>query len=66
VQPLAQHAWLEVLLHQVTTNLFDRMPLAWPKAVQWAQRDEPWVRRAGFTLMAGLAAHDKGAPTAPS
>lgn len=60
-------AWAEAfdswdLCDQATTSLFDRTPLAWPKAVQWAQRDEPWVRRAGFALMAGLAVHDKAAP----
>ena len=49
------------LCDQATTSLFDRAPLAWPKAIQWAQRDEPWVKRAAFSLMAGLAVHDKAA-----
>lgn len=35
--------------------------LARPKAMEWARRDEPWVKRAGFALMAGLAVHDKAA-----
>ena len=59
-------AWAEAfdswdLCDQATTSLFDRTPLAWPKAVEWARRDEAWVKRAGFALMAGLAVHDKAA-----
>jgi 3-methyladenine DNA glycosylase AlkD len=47
------------LCDQAATGLFDLTSLAWPEAVQWAQRDELWVKRAGFALMAGLAVHDK-------
>lgn len=47
---------------QATTSLFDQTPFAWRKARQWARREEEWVRRAGFALMAGLAVHDKAAP----
>jgi 3-methyladenine DNA glycosylase AlkD len=46
---------------QATGSLFDRTNYAWSKAVAWAARDEEWVRRAGFALMAGLAVHDKAA-----
>lgn len=46
---------------QATTGLFDLTKYAWPKAVEWAGRDEMWVKRGGFTLMAGLAVHDKSA-----
>jgi 3-methyladenine DNA glycosylase AlkD len=46
---------------QATTSLFDLTPHAWPKAVEWADHDEEWIRRAGFALMAGLAVHDKTA-----
>lgn len=42
---------------QVCANLFDRTPHAWQKAVAWTARDEEFVKRAGFTLMAGLAVH---------
>lgn len=49
------------LCDQATTSLFDRTAHAWPKAVEWAARDESWIRRAGFSLMAGLAVHDKAA-----
>ena len=37
-------------------NLFDRTPFAWPKAIEWAGRDEEFVKRAGFAMMAALAA----------
>lgn len=47
---------------QVCSNLFSRSSLAWRKAGQWARRDEEFVRRAGFVLMAALAVHDKGSP----
>jgi len=46
------------LCDQAATSLFDRTSVAWPKAVEWAARDEPWVRRAAFAMMAGLAVHD--------
>lgn len=47
---------------QVCSNLFDKTPFAYDKAYEWAERDEEFVRRAGFTLMAALAVHDKAAP----
>jgi 3-methyladenine DNA glycosylase AlkD len=46
---------------QVCSNLFDRSPLAWVKAVEWSGRSEEFVKRAGFVLMAALATHDKKA-----
>jgi 3-methyladenine DNA glycosylase AlkD len=49
---------------QATTSLFDLTPHAWTKAVAWARRDDEWVRRGGFTLMAGLAVHDEAAADA--
>lgn len=49
---------------QVCSNLFDRTPFAYDKARAWAGRPETFVRRAGFTLMACLAVHDKAAPDA--
>ena len=42
--------------------LFDRTPYAWDKAVEWTARDEEYVKRAGFVLVAALAVHDKKAP----
>ena len=42
-------------------NLFFRTPYAYSKAMAWSERDEEYVRRAGFTMMAVLAIHDKKA-----
>lgn len=42
-------------------NLFDRTPYARDKASQWSEREEEYVKRAGFVLMATLAVHDKKA-----
>ena len=47
---------------QVCGNLFDRTPFAYDKAIEWARRDEQFVKRAGFALMAWLPVHDKKAP----
>jgi len=47
---------------QVCGNLFDRTPLAYEKAIEWSGRDEEFVKRAGFALMAWLPVHDKKAP----
>jgi 3-methyladenine DNA glycosylase AlkD len=46
---------------QVTTNLFDISPYAHLKAIEWAGRDEEYVKRAAFALMAGMAVHNKTA-----
>jgi 3-methyladenine DNA glycosylase AlkD len=42
-------------------NLYDKTPYACRKAMQWSRREEEFVKRAGFALMAALAVHDKGA-----
>jgi 3-methyladenine DNA glycosylase AlkD len=47
------------LCDQVCQNLFRYAPAAWTKAAQWTTRPEVFVRRAGFTLMAGLAVAEK-------
>ncbi|HUI30431.1 MAG TPA: DNA alkylation repair protein [Candidatus Acidoferrales bacterium] len=44
---------------QVCSNLFDRTAFAIKKADRWAKREEEFVKRAGFVLMAALAVHDK-------
>ncbi len=49
---------------QVVSNLFDRTPWAYSKAMDWSEREEEFVKRAGFVLMASLAVHDKKAPDA--
>lgn len=43
------------------SSLFDKTPFAWTKAVEWSSRDEEFVKRAGFAMMATLAVHDKKA-----
>ena len=45
--------------------LFDKSPLAWDKAPQWARSPREFVKRTGFALMACLALHDKSAPDKP-
>jgi 3-methyladenine DNA glycosylase AlkD len=45
----------------VCLHLFDRTPFAHEKAVEWAAREEEFVKRAAFALMACLAVHDKRA-----
>jgi 3-methyladenine DNA glycosylase AlkD len=47
---------------QCCGNLFDKTPWAYQKAVEWSARQETFVKRAGFALMAYLAIHDKKAP----
>lgn len=47
---------------QVCLNLFDKSPLAWRKVGEWAEREEKFVRRAAYALIACLAWHDKTAP----
>src|SRR5438094_9681975 len=42
-------------------NLFDKTRFAWRKAKEFARRDEEFVKRLGFAMMAALAAHDKQA-----
>ena len=42
-------------------HLFCRTPFAYEKAVEWAGKKPEFVKRAGFSLMAYLAVHDKKA-----
>lgn len=49
------------LCDQCCMNLFDKLPIAWKKAVDWPKRKEEFVRRAGFSLMACLAWNDRRA-----
>lgn len=46
---------------QVCMNLFDKTPLVWEKIRAWSQREEEFVRRAAFALIAATAWHDKQA-----
>lgn len=42
--------------------LWDKSPHAWPKIREWARRDEEFVKRAAFAMLASLTVHDKEAP----
>jgi 3-methyladenine DNA glycosylase AlkD len=42
-------------------NLFDKTRLAWKKILEWSGRDEEFVKRAAFALIACLAWHNKAA-----
>ncbi|MFA5878282.1 MAG: DNA alkylation repair protein [Candidatus Staskawiczbacteria bacterium] len=44
---------------QCCMNLFCKTPFAWKKAQEWVGKEEEFVRRAGFALVAALAVHDK-------
>jgi len=46
---------------QVCNNLFRKTEFAENKAIEWSERQEEFVKRAGFVLMACLAVHDKQA-----
>jgi 3-methyladenine DNA glycosylase AlkD len=47
---------------QLCMNLLWITPFAYNKCFEWASRDEEFVKRAGFALMAHLAWRDKDAP----
>jgi 3-methyladenine DNA glycosylase AlkD len=49
---------------QTCMNCFEKTALAYAKAVEWSRRDEEFVKRAGFVLMARLAVSDKSAADA--
>jgi len=46
---------------QCCMNLFDKVPLAWKKIIDWSEREEAFVKRTAFALIACLAWHDKKA-----
>lgn len=50
------------LCDQVNMNLFDKTQFAFKKAVEWTKRKPEFEKRAGFSLMACLAWHNKGSP----
>ncbi len=49
------------LCDQCCSNLFDKTTFAYQKAVEWSSRQEEYVKRAGYVMMATLAVHDKKA-----
>jgi 3-methyladenine DNA glycosylase AlkD len=66
VDPDQMDAWTAAfnswdLCDQVLMNLFEKTEWRWTKAVAWAGRNEEFVKRAGYALMARLAVSDKRA-----
>lgn len=66
VTPAGMDAWCgDVdswgIVDTVCFTLWDRSPHAWTKTKQWTRRKPEFEKRAGFVLMACLAAHDKRA-----
>lgn len=46
---------------QVCMNLFEKTPLAWKKIVDWSKREEEFIKRTAYGLLACLAWHNKTA-----
>ena len=46
---------------QCCLNLFEKTEFAYQKCIQWSSREEEFVKRAGYVLMARLAVSDKKA-----
>jgi 3-methyladenine DNA glycosylase AlkD len=46
---------------QTCMNLFEKTPLAWRKITEWSQRNEEFVKRTAYGLIACIAWHDKKA-----
>lgn len=49
------------LCDQCCMNLFDKTVDAYDKAAEWCYREEEFVKRAGFVIMAAMAVHNKKA-----
>lgn len=49
------------LCDQVCLNLFDKTPFAYKKVNEWSKREEEFVKRTAFALIAVIAFHDKEA-----
>lgn len=64
VTPKQMDAWAKDFDNWATVDgtcsyLFCRTPFAYEKAVEWAGKKPEFIKRAGFSLMAYLAVHDK-------
>jgi len=46
---------------QVCMNLFENSPFAWKKILDWSEREEEFVKRSAFALVACIAWHKKDA-----
>ncbi len=67
VTPQQMEAWCADFDNWATVDgacsyLFCRTPYAYEKAFEWAEREPEFEKRAGFSMMAYLAVHDKKAP----
>ena len=67
--PALMDAWCRDFDNWGTTDtvcfkLFDRSPHAWKMVPRWIKQKGEFQKRAGFVMMACLAAHDKTAPDA--
>lgn len=67
VTPKQMDEWVKDFDNWATVDgacgyLFCRTAFAYDKAVEWAERKPEFEKRAGFSLMAYLAVHDKKAP----
>ena len=47
------------IVDQVCGNLFDKTKFAYKKIFEFSEREEEFVKRTAFTLMAALSVHDK-------
>ncbi len=66
VTPEQMEAWVKDfdswdICDGVCGNLFDKTPYSRQKAEEWCVREEEFVRRAGFAMIAWMAVHDKKA-----
>jgi 3-methyladenine DNA glycosylase AlkD len=64
VMPKQMDAWAKDFDNWATVDgtcsyLFCRTPFAYEKAIEWAGKKPEFIKRAGFSLMAYLAVHDK-------
>lgn len=69
VTPAEMDAWCKDFDNWGTVDtacftLFDRSPHGWTMASKWARAKGEFQKRAGFVMMACLAAHDRQAPDA--
>ena len=47
---------------QLCMNLFEKLPFAIKKISEWSKRDEEYVKRVPYAMIACIAWHDKEAP----
>jgi 3-methyladenine DNA glycosylase AlkD len=67
VTPVQMDRWAKAfdnwaVCDTATFALWDKSPHAWPKVREWARKDEEFVKRAAFAMLASLTVHDKKAP----